>query len=123
MKIENLLTNALIELAEMNPKHCLSEDVIFQYVEKEGLGLQEISRICNHLEAGGVKIVSQLEYDVAVAQNTPFSKAEQPTVMSVEDLMNAFQQLSRKDQKRCLDLLTQYHQNITSSDKETRQFF
>ena len=118
MKLENSLTDALTELAELNPKRCLSEDVIFQYVDKEGLDLQAISRICTYLENNGIKIVSQLEYDVAVAQNDHFSKIVQLS-SSVEGILKAFEQLSKEDQILCLNMLVQYQNKNTSAKNET----
>lgn len=69
MKIEKSLCDALVSLAQMNSQHCLSEDVIFQYTEQEGLSFPETTRVCQQVENAGVKIVSQAEYDTAIASS------------------------------------------------------
>ena len=108
MKIEKSLRDALVSLAQMNSLNCLSEDVIFQYSEQEGLSLAEISRVCKQLEDAGVKLVSQAEYDAAVS-----AAQIQPTLLSVhsaltvEEIVNAFCLLSDEEQTVCLSKLQQ----------------
>ena len=103
MKIEKSLRDALVSLAQMNSLNCLSEDVIFQYSEQEGLSLAEISRVCKQLEDAGVKLVSQAEYDAAVS-----AALIQPTLsgahsaLTVEEIVNAFCLLSDEEQTVCL---------------------
>ena len=108
MKIEKSLRDALVSLAQMNSLNCLSEDVIFQYSEQEGLSLAEISRVCKQLEDAGVKLVSQAEYDAAVS-----AALIQPTLsgahsaLTVEEIVNAFCLLSDEEQIVCLSKLQQ----------------
>lgn len=108
MKIEKSLRDALVSLAQMNSLNCLSENVIFQYSEQEGLSLAEISRVCKQLEDAGVKLVSQAEYDAAVS-----AAQIQPTLLSVhsaltvEEIVNAFCLLSDEEQIVCLSKLQQ----------------
>jgi len=108
LKIEKSLRDALVSLAQMNSLNCLSEDVIFQYSEQEGLSLAEISRVCKQLEDAGVKLVSQAEYDAAVS-----AALIQPTLsgahsaLTVEEIVNAFCLLSDEAQIVCLSKLQQ----------------
>ncbi len=103
MRIEKNLCGALVALAQINPQNCLSEDVVYQYTEQEGLSLSEISRVCIQLEDAGVRIVSQAEYDAAIAL-AQISPALTPShsLSSINEIVNAFCLLSPADQTVCL---------------------
>lgn len=115
MRIEKTLCDALIQLAAMNPNYYLSEDVVFKYTEQEGLTLAETTRVCKQLEEAGVRIVSQVEYDAAVS--VAVSEPALPTcsnIVSVEDIITAFTNLSNSDQELCFAKI----QQLISHDKE-----
>lgn len=109
MKIEKTICDALIKLAKMNPNNCLSEDVIFQYTEQEGLSLTETTRVCKQIEEAGIIIVSQVEYDAAISssQLKPAVLQLQNT-LSVDDIINAFIKLSNSEQQSCLLRIQQH---------------
>ena len=106
MRIEKSLCDALIRLAELNQNNCLSEDVIFNYTEQEGLTLAETTRVCRQIEEAGVKIVSQAEYDAAVTEAVVEpTLLTSPIIASVEDIITAFDKLSASDQELCYSMI------------------
>lgn len=122
MKIEESLANTLIELAELNPKYCISEDLVFQYVEDEGLGLQETSRVIRFLENKDISIVSPAAYDVAVAQSQSCSQYEHTQLSTVDEIIVAFKQLPIEEQNWCvnelLKLVKPKQESCNSSEKD-----
>ena len=122
MKIEKSLCDALVSLAQMNSQHCLSEDVIFQYTEQEGLSLPETTRVCQQVEIAGVKIVSQAEYDTAIASSfNDQSTLESDSTLSVDNIVRAFRLLTKDQQRSCLEKLQQIERG-SSILQETTEY-
>ncbi len=120
MKIEKSLCDALVSLAQMNSQNCLSEDVIFQYTEQEGLSLPETNRVCQQIENAGVKIVSQAEYDAAITsiQLHPALTSPEP-YLSIDQIAAAFSLLSSEEKIKCLNKLQQF--SVSDSEKDNNQ--
>lgn len=122
MKIEKSLCDALVSLAQMNSQHCLSEDVIFQYTEQEGLSFPETTRVCQQVENAGVKIVSQAEYDTAIASSfNDQSTLESDSTLSVDNIVRAFRLLTKDQQRSCLEKLQQIERG-SSILQETTEY-